>query len=116
MKQSNKHAQDLCMCFNVQPAGSWFAPLQTPRTAELMLYAVGSTLPCDCRFAAVLSDAVRADELSAENAVVKYRLCQKSVSPWEVRMKYSDRFPWVWDHVPAKLGYDAPNVCLNLML
>lgn len=26
---------------------------------------------------------------SAENAVVKYRLCQKSVSPWEVRMKCS---------------------------
>lgn len=89
MKQSNKHAQDLCVCFNVQPAGSWFALLQTPWTAELMLYAVGSTLPCDYCSGAVSSDAVRADEFSAENAVVKYCLCQKTTSPWEVRMKYS---------------------------
>lgn len=88
-KQPNKHAQDLCVCFNVQPAGSRFALLQMLWTAELMLYVVGSTLPCDCPFGAVSSDAVWAGEFSAENAVVKYSLCQRSISPWEVRMKYS---------------------------
>lgn len=115
-KQPNKHAQDHCVCFNVQPAGSQLALLQMLWTAELMLYVLGSTLPCDCPFGAASSDAVWAGEFSAENAVVKYSLCQRSISPWEVRMKYSYWFPWVWDHVPAKFGYDALNVCLNLRL
>lgn len=42
-KQPNKHAQDLCICFNVQPAGSW---LQVLCSAEL-IRVVGSMLLCD---------------------------------------------------------------------
>lgn len=76
-KQPNKHAQDLCMCFNVQPAGSW---LQVLWSAELMWCMVGLMLLCDRSFLGY----------NEGRRVFSWKYCsqipsgQKSISPWEV--------------------------------
>lgn len=98
--------KSFCVCFHVQPAGSGFAPWQMPWTAELTLCVVGSTLPAR----AVSSGAARAGRFLAQNAVA----CPGIL--WEIRMKYSCWFPWVWDRVPPELGCDVLNTWLNLML
>lgn len=62
------------------------------------LYVVGS------------SGAARAGRFLAQNAVV----CLKIL--WEIRIKYSNWFPWVWDRVPPRFGCDVLDTCLSLML